>query len=236
MSQRPSRNTSQPEGLILPGVPVAEQAPEILHEHTLGDQDGSSHLDLEDKEHDEEVTTWKALPWWKRPSPYWLIFGSPLSSIGAAAVVAPRVEMYTILACRARAPEYEQNNIHLVQPLSMLSMNTTGTKDWFTLDVPNIAHESAQPVSVYIPASPSPSKQNSPDRNKCASDPVVQATVAQLSAVLITTMGVLSCLTTAWWGSVRHCILLLMLAVTSLSSSQTVLAELQSWASQRSVY
>ncbi|OAX37210.1 MFS general substrate transporter [Rhizopogon vinicolor AM-OR11-026] len=220
MSQRPSRNTStvssrsahipQPKGLILPGVPVGEQAPEILHdivhpheqtEHTLGDQDGSSHLDLEDKEHDEEVAKWKALPWWKRPSPYWLIFGSPLSSIGAAAVVAPRVEMYTILACRVYAPEYEPNNIYLVQPLSMLSMNTTGNEDWFTPDVPSIAHESAQPVSLYIPASPSPSKQNSPDRNKCASDPVVQATVAQLSAVLITTMGVLSCLTTAWWGS-----------------------------------
>jgi hypothetical protein len=40
-------------------------------ELTLVDQDESLHLDLEDEEHDEEVTSWKALPWWKRPSPYW---------------------------------------------------------------------------------------------------------------------------------------------------------------------
>ncbi|OJA15918.1 hypothetical protein AZE42_11216 [Rhizopogon vesiculosus] len=64
----------------------------------------------------------------------------------------------------------------------MLSMDTTGTEDWFTLDVPSVAHESAQPVSLYIPASPSPLKQLVPDRNQCASDPVVQAAVAQLSA------------------------------------------------------
>ncbi|OAX36681.1 hypothetical protein K503DRAFT_867419, partial [Rhizopogon vinicolor AM-OR11-026] len=198
MSRRPSRSTStvssrsayipQPEALILPGVPVGEHAPEILHdivhpheqtERTLVDQDGSLHLDLEDEEHDKEVTAWKTLPWWKRPSPYWLVFGTPLASIGAAAVIAPRVEMYTILACRVHAPEYEPNSIHPVQPHSTLSMNTMGTEDWFTLDVPSIAHEPAQPVSLYIPASPSPSMQLVPDRNQCASDPVVQAAVAQ---------------------------------------------------------
>src|SRR5882757_2632875 len=91
MSRRPSRSTStvssrsayipRHEGLILPGVPVGEQATEILHdivhpheqtEHTLVDQHESFHLNPEDEEHDEEVTAWKALPWWKRPSPYWL--------------------------------------------------------------------------------------------------------------------------------------------------------------------
>ncbi|OJA15920.1 hypothetical protein AZE42_11218 [Rhizopogon vesiculosus] len=201
MSRRPSRNTSivssrsaympQPEGLILPSVPVGEQAPEILYdivhpheqtEHTLVDQDGSFHLDIEDEEHDAEVTAWKALPWWKRPSPYWLILGTPLASIGVAAVIAPRVEMFTILACRVHAPEYEPNNIYPVQSHSVLSMNTTGTEGWFTLDVPSVTYESPQPMSMYIPVSPSPLKQLVPDRNQCASDPVVQAAVAQLSA------------------------------------------------------
>jgi len=72
---------SQSEGFLLPGSPLAvdEQATHILqdiahpHEHTLVDQGGSFHLDLEDEEHDAEVTAWKALPWWKRPSPYWLV-------------------------------------------------------------------------------------------------------------------------------------------------------------------
>jgi len=36
--------------------------------------------------------------------------------------------------------------------------------------------------------------------NRCASDPEVQAAVAKLTAVMTTSMGILSCLTTAWWG------------------------------------
>ncbi|OJA18416.1 hypothetical protein AZE42_06992 [Rhizopogon vesiculosus] len=102
--------------------------------------------------------------------------------MGSAAIIAPQVEIYTLLACRVHVPEYEPNNIHLVQPLSMLSMNTTGTEDWFTLDMPSVAHESARPVSLYIPANLGPSGRLFPDRNQCASDPVVQAAVAQLSA------------------------------------------------------
>ncbi|PCH37836.1 MFS general substrate transporter [Wolfiporia cocos MD-104 SS10] len=35
----------------------------------------------------------------------------------------------------------------------------------------------------------------------CASDPVVQKAVAKLSLIMIATMGCLSCLTAAWWGS-----------------------------------
>jgi hypothetical protein len=82
----------QSEGLLLPGGPVGEQAAETLHEmvhpderteRTLIDidEDGSFHIDLEDEEHDKEVTAWKALPWWKRPSPYWLGGVSPVSKM-----------------------------------------------------------------------------------------------------------------------------------------------------------
>ncbi|KAG0699659.1 major facilitator superfamily domain-containing protein [Suillus ampliporus] len=221
MSRRPSRNTSvvssrnayipQPEGSILPG---GEQATEILHdivhpqsERTLVDQDGSSQLDREDEEHDEEVTAWKALPWWKRPSPYWLVFGTPLVSIGFSAVIAPRVEIYTVLACRVHAPEleYVSNDVlHLAQPHSMLSMNTARTLHGFNLDGPSALSASAQPVSLYVPENTGPQQEHIEHifaRDRCASDPVVQAAVAKLAAVLNTTMGILSCLTTAWWGS-----------------------------------
>ncbi|KAG1754617.1 major facilitator superfamily domain-containing protein [Suillus lakei] len=219
MSRRSSRNTSvvssrsgfisQSEGLILPGGPVDEHTlHDIVHPHqhserTLAvDQDGSFQLDQEDEEHDEEVTAWKALPWWKRPSPYWLVFATPLASIGFSAVIGPRVEMYTVLACRVHAPElpYEPNvMLQLAQPHSMLSTNMAGTlHDGFNLSAASV---SAQPVSLYIPANTGPQQEHVPDRDQCASDPVVQAAVAQLSAVLSTTMGILSCLTTAWWGS-----------------------------------
>lgn len=36
----------------------------------------------------------------------------------------------------------------------------------------------------------------------CATDPVVLAEVAKLSVIITATFGTLSCLTTAWWGSV----------------------------------
>ncbi|KAG2157241.1 major facilitator superfamily domain-containing protein [Suillus clintonianus] len=221
MSRRASRNTSvissrsayipqSEELIIMPGGSVDEQNlhdtahPHRQSESTLVGQDGSS-FDREDDEHDEEVTAWKALPWWKRPSPYWLVFATPLASIGFSAVIGPRVEMYTVLACRVHAPalQYEPNSmLHLAQPYSMLSKNMAKTLHVdFNLDEPSAASVSAQPVSLYVPANPGPQQEHVPDRDQCASDPVVQAAVAKLSAVLTTTMGILSCLTTAWWGS-----------------------------------
>lgn len=47
-----------------------------------------------------------------------------------------------------------------------------------------------------------------PDRWKfCSSDPDVQSAVAQLATAMSIATGVLGCLTTAWWGSVRSHIL-----------------------------
>ncbi|KAG2111685.1 major facilitator superfamily domain-containing protein [Suillus discolor] len=221
MSRRPSRNTSgilseprgvnipQSERLILPSEPVDEH---ILHSHqqserTFVDQDGSFPLDREDEEHDEEVTAWKVMPWWKRPSPYWLIFSTPVASLGFSAIIGPRVEMYTALACRVHAPglelQYEPNGmLHLAQPHSVLSVDTAKTLyDGLNLNDLSAPVVSAQSVSVYVPADTGSQQSPVPDRDQCASDPVVQATVAQLSAVLSTTMGILSCLTTVWWGS-----------------------------------
>ena len=44
-----------------------------------------------------------------------------------------------------------------------------------------------------------------PNWRLCASDPVVEAAVAKLNLAMTTSMGILGCLTTAWWGSVRTC-------------------------------
>ncbi|KAI0831072.1 major facilitator superfamily domain-containing protein [Trametes gibbosa] len=45
-----------------------------------------------------------------------------------------------------------------------------------------------------------------PSQRVCHADPVVSAAVAELNILMTTTMGVLSCMTTAWWGSLsdRH--------------------------------
>lgn len=42
---------------------------------------------------------------------------------------------------------------------------------------------------------------------ECLTDPTVQAAVARLIAVFTTISGLLTTLTTAWWGSVRPAIL-----------------------------
>lgn len=90
---RASRDTSlvsqrtgyipQGEEIFLPDAPVDEQAAELLHEFMhphhheestlLDPEDLDSPItdEEEDEGHAEEVASWKKLPWWKRPSPYW---------------------------------------------------------------------------------------------------------------------------------------------------------------------
>ncbi|KAI6041355.1 major facilitator superfamily domain-containing protein [Pisolithus marmoratus] len=64
------------------------------------------------------------------------------------------------------------------------------------------------PINMVVPhvVGAAPTQKDKQSRQKCTSDPEVQATVAKLSATLITTMGILSCLTTGWWAnfSDRH--------------------------------
>ncbi|KAF9265617.1 MFS general substrate transporter [Marasmius fiardii PR-910] len=120
------------------------------------DEDGATPED--DEEVDEEERT-QLLPWWRRPSPFWLIALLPFIGVATAATMAPRIEMYTLLACRVHRPD------------------------------------------IFAEASPSTMTHLNADNRPCFSDPVVSAAVANLLAVMTTTTGVLSCLTTAWWGS-----------------------------------
>lgn len=76
--------------------------------------------------------------------------------------MAPKVEIYTQLACAAHKPEFNSDN---------------GT-------LPS--------TYTYAPEY---------DPQLCAKDPVVQEAVAQMNLAMAVTMGILTCLTTAWWGS-----------------------------------
>lgn len=46
-------------------------------------------------------------------------------------------------------------------------------------------------------------KSSTDDSKRCASDPDVQAAVATISMMMTMMLGILTCLTTGWWGSVR---------------------------------
>ncbi|KAG9318823.1 major facilitator superfamily domain-containing protein [Chiua virens] len=172
------------------------------------ERDYSSLTEVEDEEHAVEVASWKSLPWWKRPSPYWLIFGIPLGSIGYSATLAPKVSLYTDLVCRVHRPEYvinehAQGSLTSSGPLTHTITSITAS----AAPAPQVSDGGTgnDTVSIHFPT-PSYTAwsdyiQSGLDEQKCASDPVVQAVVAKLSAAFVTTTGILSCLTTGWWGS-----------------------------------
>ncbi|KAF9246164.1 major facilitator superfamily domain-containing protein [Melanogaster broomeanus] len=182
----------QPGPTFFPDGTLDERAAEVLHDYVhphqqeaytlLGeDMDSPVTDDEEEDDHVVEVASWKRLPWWKRPSPYWLVFGIPIGSIGFSATFAPRVAMYTSLACRVHMPEIVSSGLSSPYPWS-----TTNAAD--ILPLPHGLDGNGDTMVDHSP-------------QKCASDPVVQAVVARLTAVLTTTMGILSCLTAGWWGS-----------------------------------
>ncbi|KAG8755363.1 hypothetical protein FRC14_004122, partial [Serendipita sp. 396] len=49
----------------------------------------------------------ESLPWYKRPSPAWVLVGTFFAAISIAATLAPRVEVYIKLVCQEIRPEYE---------------------------------------------------------------------------------------------------------------------------------
>ncbi|KAF4615419.1 hypothetical protein D9613_002574 [Agrocybe pediades] len=227
LSSRTTTSTSvpyvpQPESLIIPDGPVGEEAAELLtefvHPHQRSSADTLVDSD-EDENSKDEQNKKSQLPWWKRPSPWWLIGIMPFTSIAGSATIAPRIEIYTILACKVHKPEvFRQGWMGPIVGLpELFSLPSTPTKFYMTEDAQLSATslERRDPQTIYLPAvsplaivssdtepvEPPPSR-----RDQCSKDPVVQAAVARLTAVITTSMGILSCITTAWWGafSDRH--------------------------------
>lgn len=143
-----------------------------------------------------------------------LVFGAPLSSIGYSAAFAPRVEVYTQLACRVHKPEYFPGS-----PSSVFSQPLISHVARVSITSPTKTGAVGDPSYLFIPNA---TYEDPETRKKCATDPDVQAKVARLSAsmshaiyclsacshlmiALSTTMGILSCLVTGWWGSVGLC-------------------------------
>ncbi|KAI0341888.1 MFS general substrate transporter [Trametopsis cervina] len=117
------------------------------------------------------LETRRELPWYKRPSPLWFLCVAPLASSATASTAAPRVEIVTELACIA----YKEHN--------------TFSKGNKTID-------SLMNAAMMVAGGLSDA-----DKKACAKEPRVQAAVAQLDIALMLTIGILSCMTTGWWGS-----------------------------------
>ncbi|EDR03207.1 uncharacterized protein LACBIDRAFT_307381 [Laccaria bicolor S238N-H82] len=156
---------------------------------------------------DDALTENKArkLPWWKTPSPWWLLTILPFTSIAMSAMMAPRIEIYTTLACRVHKPDiFEQSfpglELGLVDAFEVFGQlpHRNGSAGLFIDQIyrPRLTDNSVRTTRESPTTKP----------NRCASDPVVQAAVAKLTAVIEAFTGILSCITAGWWGafSDRH--------------------------------
>ena len=106
-----------------------------------------------------------------------IVFGIPFGSLGYSATLAPKVALYTTLVCHVHKPELVGNlhdfSLPLINDPAITSAN---------LLYPHI-ETAADPGSAYTTLSDYTQSEPGPEQ-KCASDPVVQATVAKLNAGL----------------------------------------------------
>ncbi len=108
---------------------------------------------------------------------------------------APRVQVYTQLACNAAHGKQPHDHSDYILPPLLAAAS-----------VPPLEHATVTPIPIHFPHfSHSPEHTNSEDprqvlSERCFSDPAVQAGAARLQTIVATTMGLLSVCTTAWWG------------------------------------
>ncbi|KAF8891345.1 major facilitator superfamily domain-containing protein [Infundibulicybe gibba] len=176
---------SEAENMILPDGAVSRETAELLGDLITHEQEETvvSPGDLHQSK--------SILPWWKKPSPFWLVCLTPLTAIAMAATLAPRVEIYTMLACREHRPEIFEEQMSYLD-LSFLIPR---------FGVPGIPLASSSPGWTSALHTGGIVIDGIRQPNPCASDPVVQAAVAKLTVAITTLTGVLSCLTTGWWGA-----------------------------------
>ena len=111
--------------------------------------------------------------------------------------------MLTELSCSRLHDSYN----HTVVTLDVMGRVSTSTH------FHSSSAQTQDPTPLYFPTLPlTPLKESQGDGasegddprvipgNKCVLDPAVQARAAGLQTVMTTTMGVLSALTTGWWG------------------------------------
>ncbi|KAF5327664.1 hypothetical protein D9619_004865 [Psilocybe cf. subviscida] len=163
-----------------------------------------------------------------RPRPLWLVPFAIVASLVRGMTLAPRLEVFTQLSCNRLHGDHRWNHTQSAPPppfhdlsVSLYSIiDPVGPHiipEAFALD-PR-AH-ARQPRGVASPQRRSslgvlpPVSQSGQDEkdsedtedprripsSRCLADPAVQAGAARLQTIMTTTMGLLSALTTGWWG------------------------------------
>ncbi|KAF5350841.1 hypothetical protein D9757_012837 [Collybiopsis confluens] len=149
-----------------------------------------------------------------RARPLWLVPFVILSALVRGMTMAPRVEVYTQLACVGIYHHHTVQSVHNVNQ-SPKFFDSIPTRIDFSLDsgdpqdlAPGRHSNSERSITLdlELPISILNEEPPRPPSTRCISDPAAQKDAARIQTTLTTTMGILSALSTGWWGhfSERH--------------------------------
>jgi hypothetical protein len=107
----------------------------------------------------------------------------PFTAAAMAATLAPRIEIYTILACSVHKPEYTMHLSKLPDSNLLVSKSSPGFGTSPSMPA-NFATEQdiARTYFTGLPDASNDTEGDNKSSNRCASDPEVQAAVAKLTA------------------------------------------------------
>ncbi|KAA1467439.1 hypothetical protein DENSPDRAFT_832491 [Dentipellis sp. KUC8613] len=152
-----------------------------------------------------------------RPRPLWIVPFGIVASITRGMTLAPRVEVFTQLACNALHHPYNHTSGAGTNPellgwsLPSLVLSSVPASQRHELaDLPSLPiHFPEVGKNSTLADDGSPDDGDNDDDTddprrlpspSCLANPAVQAGAARLQTIMTTTMGVLSALTTGWWG------------------------------------
>ncbi|KAF8206384.1 hypothetical protein K438DRAFT_1817102 [Mycena galopus ATCC 62051] len=147
-----------------------------------------------------------------RARPLWLVPFAVISALVRGMTLAPRIEVFTQLSCSRLHHSYNRTATATTWTEASTSVMPVYAPLYFGLDPlgPQFNYESKpDPVLPFLdPADDEPwddddTGGDDPRRlpsSRCMSDPAVQAGAARIQTIFTTTMGLLSALTTGFWG------------------------------------
>ena len=132
-----------------------------------------------------------------------------LTALQRGMTLAPRVQVYTQLACNAVYGHdvYDHTNHTSSALSSVIPFNSTihpHTQTYHAFG-PLLDEHGTQTMSLHFMSSSSSDNDDEPDpravpSKRCLQDSKVMSNAARIQTIMTTTMGLLSALTTGWWG------------------------------------
>jgi len=125
-----------------------------------------------------------------RARPMWIVPFAIVAAISRGMTTAPRVEVFTQLSCNSvHGHPYGYNHTDVSIRELQFETHSFNTGIHATFHPLNQTENDGDSADPTLP----PSK-------RCLADPAVQAGAARLQTIMMTTMGLLSAITTGWWG------------------------------------